>query len=173
MRTSHPLDITQGTDLSMTTLLSLDAAQFCLTRHSHSMKTRSDEAALGNYSKTEYLEKNRGFFLVRSRSSRSRSGSVTPGAGVGSSPGKFSKSTLAFRQKQKESVDYTYGRVIIIFIIPCHYRHPGQYQFSEKTETPPPPMISPRPEPDWERFVIRIHFLPRQDQSLQPVHVNV
>lgn len=68
-----------------------------------------------------------------SRSSRSRSGSVTPG--VTPNPGRFSKSTLAFRQKQKESVDYKYG----------------QYQFSEKTETPPPPMISPRPEPDWER----------------------
>ena len=152
MRTSHPLDITQGTDSSMTTLLSPDAAQFCQTRHSHSMKTRSDEAAWGKYSKTWNLDK-RGvsLSLVRSRSSRSRSGSVTPG--VGSSPGRFSKSTLAFRQKQKESVDYTYGKVIIISIIPCHYRHPGQYQFSEKTETPPPPMISPRPEPDWERFV--------------------
>ena len=57
MRTSHPLAITQETDLSMTTLLSLAAALFCQTRHSHSVKTRSDEAASGKYFKTRYFNR--------------------------------------------------------------------------------------------------------------------
>ena len=49
------------------------------------------------------------------------------------SPGVFSKSTVATRQKQKESVDYMFG----------------QYAFT--TDLPPPPVLQPRPEPDWER----------------------
>ena len=57
MRTSHPLAITQETDLSMTTLLSLAAALFCQTRHSHLVKTRSDEAASGKYFKTRYFNR--------------------------------------------------------------------------------------------------------------------
>ena len=57
MRTSHPLAITQETDSSMTTLLSLAAALFYQTRHSHSVKTRSDEAASGKYFKTRYFNR--------------------------------------------------------------------------------------------------------------------
>ena len=45
----------------------------------------------------------------------------------------FSKSTVASRQKQKESVDYMFG----------------QYAFSP--DLPPPAAPQPRPEPDWER----------------------
>jgi len=49
------------------------------------------------------------------------------------SPGVFSKSTLATRQKQRESVDYRFG----------------QYAFSP--DLPPAPAPQPRPEPDWVR----------------------
>ena len=49
------------------------------------------------------------------------------------SPGVFSKSTVASRQKQKESVDYMFG----------------QYAFTP--DLPPPAAPQPRPEPDWER----------------------
>jgi len=49
------------------------------------------------------------------------------------SPGVFSKSTLASRQRQRESVDYRFG----------------QYAFN--SDLPPPPAPQPRPEPDWDR----------------------
>ena len=45
----------------------------------------------------------------------------------------FSKSTVATRQKQRESVDYMFG----------------QYAFT--TDLPPAPTPQPRPQPDWER----------------------
>lgn len=56
---------------------------------------------------------------------RSRSRSKSPGA--------FSASTLATRQKQRESVDYRFG----------------QYAFT--SDLPPPPTPQPRPLPDWDR----------------------
>jgi len=56
-------------------------------------------------------------------SARSRSRSKSPGV--------FSKSTLASRQKQRESVDYRFG----------------QYAFSPDL---PPASPQPRPQPDWE-----------------------
>ena len=63
------------------------------------------------------------FSPAKVRRSRSRS----------KSPGVFSKSTLATRQKQRESVEYRFG----------------QYAFTQ--DLPPAPAPQQRPEPDWAR----------------------
>merc|ERR1712045_270262 len=73
--------------------------------------------------RTFTINSNDNYSALDSLRSRSRS----------KSPGVFSKSTVASRQKQRESVDYMFG----------------QYAFT--TDLPPPPTPQPRPQPDWER----------------------